>query len=188
MDGHTMKMKSDQQVKAQGGFTLIELLVVIVVISILAVISIVAYNGVQTRAQNAKRQDDIASIVKGIELYYVDNGRYPAVAGIGAPNTCLSSPSWNCWDPSVSSSGNRLLPTQYLSTMPQDPTFLDSAGCGRPNSYQSRMYAYTTDAAGDGYMVGAYLPGLSTSDPHYFNGSQDLGCMNFVNYLIRKNM
>lgn len=40
----------------QKGFTIVELLIVIVVIALLATISIVAYNGVQGRARDSKRQ------------------------------------------------------------------------------------------------------------------------------------
>lgn len=40
--------------KNKNGFTIVELLIVIVVIGILAAITIVAYNGIQNRAQDTK--------------------------------------------------------------------------------------------------------------------------------------
>lgn len=65
------------------GFTIVELLIVIVVIAILAAISIVAYRGVQDRGRNAIRLHDVASIVKALELYKVQNGVYPSTDSSG---------------------------------------------------------------------------------------------------------
>ena len=48
----------------QTGFTIVELLIVIVVIAILATISVVAYTGVQVRARDSMRTDNIAKIKK----------------------------------------------------------------------------------------------------------------------------
>lgn len=55
---------------AQGkqGFTLIELMVVVAVIAILATIGLVIFSGVQQRARDAKRQEDVQAIVKGLEV------------------------------------------------------------------------------------------------------------------------
>jgi prepilin-type N-terminal cleavage/methylation domain-containing protein len=64
--------------KKQTGFTIVELLIVIVVIGILAAISIVAYNGVQNRANDTAVQNDISGIVKKIRMYEADAGYYPA--------------------------------------------------------------------------------------------------------------
>lgn len=63
---------------AKRGFTIVELLIVIVVIAVLAAITIVAYNGVQTRARDNIRSDAISSIKRALEVYKVDNGRYPS--------------------------------------------------------------------------------------------------------------
>ncbi|MEK7621152.1 MAG: prepilin-type N-terminal cleavage/methylation domain-containing protein [Patescibacteria group bacterium] len=60
------------------GFTIVELLIVIVIIGILASLIIVAYNGIQQRAQSAKRKADTGVMMKWLELYYADNGTYPA--------------------------------------------------------------------------------------------------------------
>jgi prepilin-type N-terminal cleavage/methylation domain-containing protein len=52
----------------QRGFTIVELLIVIVVIGILAAITIVAYNGVQTRAENNKTVAAVNQSVKLLKL------------------------------------------------------------------------------------------------------------------------
>lgn len=61
------------------GFTIVELLIVVVVIAILAAITIVAYNGVQTRARDAKRISDAKQITKLVEIFKIDatDGRPP---------------------------------------------------------------------------------------------------------------
>jgi prepilin-type N-terminal cleavage/methylation domain-containing protein len=64
--------------KSVGGFTIIELLIVIVVIGVLAAITIVAFNGIQNRANDSAVISDLGSIKKKIEAYKFDNGElYP---------------------------------------------------------------------------------------------------------------
>lgn len=65
----------------QPGFTIVELLIVIVVIGILAAITIVAYNGIQQRSRDAIRVSDLKNIQKSLELFNVDQGRFPAPPG-----------------------------------------------------------------------------------------------------------
>ena len=57
----------------QKGFTIVELLIVIVVIAILAAITIVAYNGIQNRANDTAVTSDINAFIKKVKLYEVDN-------------------------------------------------------------------------------------------------------------------
>lgn len=66
--------------KRTNGFTIVELLIVIVVIGILAAIVIVAYTGVQARAQVAKKESDISQMRNKFSIYSIDNNRYPATA------------------------------------------------------------------------------------------------------------
>lgn len=68
----------------QTGFTLVELLIVIVVIAILAAMSVVAYRGVQNRANDSAVQSDINNFVKKILIYQAEQGEYPA--GTGGPS------------------------------------------------------------------------------------------------------
>lgn len=103
----------------QKGFTIVELLIVIVVIAILAAITIVAYNGIQTRANNTARVNE-AKQWQGILMNYATTyGKYPdALTGA----MCLGEdfPDVNadgngdCWDLHVG--GNRYSMNATLNT------------------------------------------------------------------------
>ena len=68
-----------KQTKSRG-FTIVELLIVIVVIAILAAITIVAYNGVQTRANVSATQGNVTILQKKLEAYNSVNSTYPTAA------------------------------------------------------------------------------------------------------------
>lgn len=74
--------------RKQPGFTIVELLIVIVVIGILAAITIVAYNGIQTRAENTKTINGVAAYTKAFALYAAEKGAYPSTNGY----PCLGDP------------------------------------------------------------------------------------------------
>lgn len=62
----------------QLAFTLVELLIVILVIGILSAITIVAYNGIQNLAQEARVQSDVSQMVKKVQIFAVSNAdMYP---------------------------------------------------------------------------------------------------------------
>jgi general secretion pathway protein G len=121
------------------GFTLVELLVVIVVLGILASISIVAYNGTQGRARDSRRQNDISELAKGLELYYLDNHKYPTSGG-----ATVTTNTWNTTaDASWSTFVTALKP--YMdNNVPSDPTSTPNANIMTPNGYN---YAYFSNSS-----------------------------------------
>lgn len=82
------------------GFTIVELLIVIVVIAILAAITIVAYSGIQNRANDVAVQSDLANIAKKYELYKVDNNIYPYGATLNTGAAFKINISKNAYDTS----------------------------------------------------------------------------------------
>ena len=79
-----------KQTKARG-FTIVELLIVIVVIAILAAITIVAYNGVQNRANNAASTYAANTVMKKIEAANAINTGYPAGTTVAAYTATLAA-------------------------------------------------------------------------------------------------
>lgn len=91
-------------VHERRGFTIVELLIVIVVIAIIAAISIVAYNGIQTRAENTKTIQGVTSYVKAIHSYAATYGNYPVEVNY----PCFGSIGTTC--ARVSGDGSGCLP------------------------------------------------------------------------------
>ena len=66
------------------GFTLFELLVSISIIGIMMALAIVSYSAAQKKARDSKRIQDISTIGKAAEQYYLQSGsNYPGGTSIG---------------------------------------------------------------------------------------------------------
>lgn len=70
--------------KSQRGFTLIELLVVIAIIGILSSVVLASMRTSRARSRDATRIAQIKQLQTALELYYLENGRYPISASCGA--------------------------------------------------------------------------------------------------------
>lgn len=66
--------------KSVNGFTIVELLIVIVVIAILATISIVAYGGIQNRANDTAVQSDLKNAGQKIMAFQATEGVLPSTS------------------------------------------------------------------------------------------------------------
>jgi general secretion pathway protein G len=154
--------------KFTPGFTIVELLIVIVVIGILAAITIVAYNGVQVKARDSVRIAKVKSISKAIDLYYVDNGRYPPIQdGNGSESACGSqTDNWGHCD------RNKILADSLVSYIKIDPTSLS-------NATQGNYYYHYTSQSSDNYQtygLMVYLEGNSgQGDGGYYANAYEVG-------------
>ena len=102
-----------QKRQSQRGFTIVELLIVIVVIGILAAITIVAYNGIQQRAQTATVQSDLEGADKQLAIDQVTNSAYPATVALANNGAGLKASNGTTYQYSVNNSTN---PQTYCIT------------------------------------------------------------------------
>lgn len=121
--------------KPQAGFTIVELLIVIVIIAILAAITIVAFNGVQNRAQLAALQSEWTNAERQIEAFKAINDTYPvSISDCPVPaatNLCLQPTGSNTYVYAtypVSATGPRLsaIPQWSLAVRGADQAYLRS--------------------------------------------------------------
>lgn len=136
-----------------NGFTIVELLVVIIVISILASIVIVVYNNAQGRARDATRKADVLNIAKALELYYDDNGSYPAASGT---NSSVNA-SWYSSDTTSWSAFASVL-SGTINSLPADPTnkagnVTSASNYGINYAYYGNTSTYCGATAGQMYII-----------------------------------
>ncbi|WP_449556332.1 type II secretion system major pseudopilin GspG [Huaxiibacter chinensis] len=96
----------------QRGFTLLEIMVVIVILGILASLVIPSLMGNKDRADRQKAVSDIVTLENALDMYKLDNGRYPTTEqGLKA----LVTP------PTLSPLARAYRAEGYIRRLPQDP-------------------------------------------------------------------
>ncbi|CAI0713101.1 Pullulanase secretion protein pulG [Serratia entomophila] len=74
------KMRKVRQAdhERQKGFTLLEIMVVIVILGLLASLTIPSLMGNKEKADKQKAASDIVALENALDMYRLDNGRYPS--------------------------------------------------------------------------------------------------------------
>lgn len=143
-------------------FTIVELIIVIVVIGILSAAIIVSYNGIQQRAFNVARLDDVDKVASVLALYAKEhNGTYPAT-------TANTTANWKSIDVRTDSHCfNGSAQTDWIpgtDSLPQStPNTGSSSGVnGNPGCY---LYA----SNGTDYVLSAWnmIATPTTAVPYY---------------------
>ena len=176
------------QPNTSRGFTIIELLVVIVVVGVLAAITLVSFNGIQAKARDSQRLQDVKSIVKALELYKTQNGRYPDEVGtVGAGGWEISSDGTN-----ATNFLSLLATSSTASKIPVDPKNTAPSGLDPGNASPNFTYFYHLYGAGasgcpvargDFYVFGMTrmetVPsgGIHSTSPGFACSGQDWGAI-----------
>lgn len=97
---------------SQKGFTLLELMVVIVILGVLASLIVPNLMGNKERADKQKAVSDIIALENAMDMYKLDNHRYPTTAqGLSA---LVEKPTTNPIPANYNSEG-------YIKRLPTDP-------------------------------------------------------------------
>lgn len=80
-------------ISKQRGFTIVELLVVIVVIAILVALTLPNLFGLQRRARDDTRKNDLKNVQQAAETYFNDKNNYPADLSALSPQYINAVPS-----------------------------------------------------------------------------------------------
>lgn len=134
-------------VASARGFTIVELLVVIVVIAILAAITIVAYNGIQQRANNTSIIAAANNSLSVIDAYITANDAYPPLSG----SSCITSTS-GCVVNTVTTSARATFDTS-LTTIGTLPRSIPMTG----GNQTGILYDYTSGRTYNGAVQPAIL-------------------------------
>jgi len=135
-----MAKKSASRKEKCRGFTLIELLVVIAIIGLLASLAMIALNSARLKARDARRLADVRQIQTALEMYFLENNRYPpppAPPGI-IENLCLSSNGG--WRPDC-------LGITYMAKAPSNPRPRNDGIC------PDVPYTYAVGAGNTTYQI-----------------------------------
>ncbi|MDA7426917.1 type II secretion system major pseudopilin GspG [Primorskyibacter aestuariivivens] len=139
------KTESAQEPR-DAGFSLLELMVVVVILSILALVIVPRVIDRPDQARVARAQSDIAAIASAVNLYRLDNFRYPTTEqGLAA---LVSMPT-------VAPKPENYAANGYIARLPEDPW-------GRPYQYLSPgvhgefdIFSYGADGTAGGTGVNA---------------------------------
>ena len=156
------------------GFTIVELLIVIVIIAILAAITIVAYNGIQSRANNAAVAGDATAIAKKFEIFKIDNGHYPAsTADLNAVGMKLSQSAYDTTlnniyyyydsNTDIYAFGLRSKPLQGYMIVNGKVSIVGSGGTGGINGTTTSQAVITAGGTTTTYGAGMYNSGTGWS-------------------------
>ncbi len=168
--------------KTVSGFTIVELLIVIVVVAILAAISIVAFNGIQNRANDTALRNGMAQFEKALKLYAQDHGNtIPGSSGAtkNSSGRCVGGGSgyvgasigYACsFEEELVATG--YLPSDFIFKLPYN-TYFGSASDGGRRSYM--LYPCGTTGSGS-YTLFTTLRAPSAEDDAAFQAAVSRGC------------
>ena len=176
------------------GFTLIELLVVISIIGLLSSIVFAGLNTARVKSRDAKRLQDLKQISTALEIFYDQQGRYPAPAGGTCWDLCTSTSHWayaqQCLETGTNCGFTTVNYQPVMSKVPADP--LDDPAVNGGSSGFAYYIGYITSAGADKYVLRTRLETTnhsalsSDADGGWFSSS-DVLC-NDPFYCIKVNI
>lgn len=175
--------------KQQSGFTIVELLIVIVVIGILAAITIVAYNGIQARASDARMKSIAGQLEKAIILWNTDanvlpKGGWSSSVAFDGTNCSDGTGGWINKGAYTCALEELLLSKNYIPAGLITAAPINKGYGGTTNGNRSFMFYPCT---ANSYALYWYLDSPTASDAASLTGVENAGCTSSprVNYAMK---
>lgn len=150
--------------RKNGAFTLIELLIVVAIIAILAAIAVPNFLEAQTRARVSRVRTDMRSVATALELYRVDNLRYPPASDDdGRPVTDPAAGDGEWYESRVAIA--LTTPVAYIATRPPDIFAPRQAGALQILHYCSADYQGAAQASAAGTLFSSLYQELKGEAP-----------------------
>lgn len=114
-------LSTNSRTSRKSAFTLVEILIVIAILAILAVVTFVVINPAQriNDSNDARRREEVNSILGAINLYQVDNnGAAPTAGGLALPAVTAANIITNGVNATTL---DGVAPT-HVASIPTDPT------------------------------------------------------------------
>lgn len=153
----------NKKTRLARGFTLIELLVVISIIGMLASVVLVSLQGARNKAKDTKLILELKELQKAMELYKLDNGRYPGDGYWHAYTDCDFNRAANGTVHTLGENGmfDATFRSKYMSSLPQE---LASCGLRYVNiSGTMNVTDYTCIASGPAGDITIHPDGYSAN-------------------------
>jgi general secretion pathway protein G len=125
------------------GFTILEMLVVLAIIAVLSAIGITQFSNAQQKSRDVKRLSDVREIKKALNLYQIDNIRFPI------QTTELTITGDDSFSTILEASG-------FITEVPTDP------------QHPGLSYTYQSNSAGSDYDIRFCLE--TDTVPNYSQG------------------
>ncbi|MDD5625878.1 MAG: hypothetical protein PHG83_01780 [Patescibacteria group bacterium] len=130
----------------KGGFGFWEALIVILVIIGLIVVVAKMFLGGEIGLRDAERLSDIRRVRNALQLYYLDQGRYPI-------NNIPQGLSGKCLDNSPQGFNESCGQVVYMTIVPTAPLPRAEGVCSQENSFYDQDYTYFAQLDGSSYAI-----------------------------------
>lgn len=152
-------MKKACNERSRSGFTLVELLVAVSIVVVLSTIGLSTFSGIQSKARDATRKNDLRTLATALEIYYQTYGNYLTNTGLCADKTAGS----------VLYTNTNF--TKFISgDLPKDPKDKNPYCYESPNGLTFKLYAKLEDGSdyiltSEDFIAQASPTPTSTSSP-----------------------
>ena len=130
----------------KSGFGFLKVFVITLIIIGLTIIIVKTIIGGETGLRDAERLSDIRRVRNALQLYYLDQGKYPI-------NNIPQGLGGKCLDNSPQGLNESCGQVVYMKIVPTAPLPRTEGVCGQENNFYDQDYTYFAQSDGSSYAI-----------------------------------